>query len=213
VTDPREKRSMSSVFPDLLAMPEGWTDGREHLLALDLSKVRRYTASAGFEYWPDVVNSGISTSLPDTYFRFHSCYGHAFRGFSYGTLHFDGAFVTVLRSWCDPDEINFSANFSERAEDGAQIWHIDEIFRVLHVADHEKYPWVRMPQLLPIVEVKGLSSFKDREQQDYFVYLCETLLSCHNGAALSARDGRETKGKVVWGEDISERLASGEYIE
>jgi hypothetical protein len=213
VTGPREKRSMSSVFPDLLAMPEGWTDGREHLLALDLSKVRRYTASTGFEYWPDVVNDRVSTSLTDTYLQFHHCYGFGYVGHSYGTLHFDGSFVTLLRSLPDSREIHFEPNFRERTEDGAQIWHIDEIFRILDLPDCERYPWVDMPDVLPRVEVRGLSNFKNREQQDRFIYLCETLLSCHNGAALSARDGRETRGKVVWGEDISERLASGEYIE
>ncbi len=200
-------------WPSPFEKPEGWTDGKEHLLALDLTKVRRYTASKGFEYWPDVINDRVSTTLQDTYFQFHSCYGFGYEGHSYGTLHFEGAFVTVLRAHPDPRKIHFEPHFSERMEDGAQIWRIDEIFRVLDIPDCEKYPWFDMPSILPHVEVKGLSSFKDKQQQDYFVYLCETLLSCHNGAALSARDGRETKGKVIWGEEISERLASGAFIE
>jgi hypothetical protein len=208
----RDNTPTPTGLGDPLARPDGWTDGKEHLRALDLSKTRRYTASAGFEYWPDVVNDRVSTSLTDTYLQFHRCYGFGYSGHSYGTLHFGGEFVTILGSMTDSNPIRFGPHFSERTEDGAQIWHIDEIFRVLDLPDCERYPWVDMPSTLPRVKVIGLSHFKSREQQNRFIYLCETLLSCHNGAALSARDGRETRGKVVWGKDVTEKFSSGAYI-
>ncbi len=213
MVDPHDNAKKSTGLSDPLARPDGWTDGKEHLRAIDLSKTRRYTASAGFEYWPDVINDCVSTSLTDTYLQFHSCYGFGYRGHSYGTLHFDGNFVTILGSMADSNQVRFEPNFSERTEDGSQIWHIDEILRVLDLPDCERYPWFDMPSILPHVKIMGLSHFKSLEQQDRFIYLCETLLSCHNGAALSARDGRETRGKVVWGTKITEKFSSGAYIQ
>jgi hypothetical protein len=57
-----------------------------------------------------------------------------------------------------------------------------------------------------------MSHFKSREQQERFIYLCETLLSCHNGASFSARQGDVTRGKVIWGQEVMRKFASGEFI-
>ncbi len=197
----------------LLDRPENWTDPREKMRAIDTSKVRRYTSEHGFEYWLDVVETVIRTSHPEIYMSFHSYNHRDYRGHSYAKLYFDGCFVTITQDSDDPSDVLFFPDFSERTKEGEQIWHVDQLFREFDLPDNEKYPWAPTPSELPVKTIRGFTAFKDSAQQEKFINLVTTLLSCYSGALGKAINGEVTKGKVVFGDQLKKKFASGELIE
>jgi hypothetical protein len=212
MTDPTKPKPRFPL-PDPLERPVDWIDPKESQRARDYSKIRRYQASEGFEYWLDPLNNMIRTSLPDVFLSFHAFHAPGYAGYSYAMLHYEPGTVVLTKYSEDSDTVaTFSPILSERTADGAQIWHIDQIFRVLALPDHERFPWVEYDFQLPKTEVRGLSSFASRSEQCRFIYLCETLLSCHDGIADTARDGSITKGKVIWGKELQVKFECGEFI-
>ncbi|WP_372572604.1 hypothetical protein [Ruegeria jejuensis] len=146
------------------------------------------------------------------YLSFHQLYSHGYEGHSYAKLHFDGDFVTLTRQTSDPKRVSFSPDVGEKTADGAQIWPVDHIFRDFELPDAESYPWVSVISILPKTSVSGMNCFQSFDQQERFIFLLTTLLSCHNGGLHDALDGSVTKGKAVFGERLLKGLESGEFV-
>ncbi|WP_299870009.1 hypothetical protein [uncultured Roseobacter sp.] len=197
---------------DPLKCPDDWIDPRDRWKNYDDSKVPRYIEPNGLEHWWDVKANVIRTNDENTYLSFHSYYAREYEGHSYAKLHFDGDFVTITKDGKDPDDVVFSPNFREKTEAGEQIWHVDHIFRDFVLPDNERYPWVFHWGQLPKKTIRGLDHFKDRAQQDRFIYLVTTLLSRHKGVAGKALIGEEAKGKVVFGDKLLNAFETGELI-
>lgn len=178
----------------------------------DFSKVRRYQSPLGFEYWLDIPKNAVRTSDPEIHLSLHSYFAHGYSGHSYAELHFDGCFVVLTQDHNDPEKISFGPRYSEKTEDGAQIWHIDQIFRTFTIPDGEGYPWVSGFLSLPMRAVQGMDHFESRAQQDRFIALVTTLFSCLSGSSRAAMDGEITKGVAVFGEDLKAKLESGAFI-
>lgn len=192
--------------------PEGWVDPREFLKTRDLSKVRRYTSDLGFTYWIDPVGNRIQTDRPGVCMTFHQCYGFDYIGHSYAKMHVGDEFAVITNKISDPKRVSFSPDFSETSEDGAQIWHVGELFRVLELPDNETYPWVEMISLLPRRRIEGIDGFRDEAEQTEYLSLIQTLLSCHDGVMFNAIDGSETRGRAVFGSELTDKIRRGALI-
>lgn len=205
---------MSRKLFDPLRCPDDWVDWKErNIKTRDVSKIPRYVEPDGLEHWWDVRENIIRTNDKSIFLSFHSFYAREYTGHSYAILHFDGAFGTITQERENPDQVSFSPNYRERTKAGELVWHIDHIFKELTVPDNESYPWVNLAWgALPIITIKGLDHFKDRKQQDRFIYLINTLLSRHDGVAGKALEGEEAKGKVVFGDKLFHSFETGELI-
>ncbi|WIY24559.1 hypothetical protein [Parasedimentitalea psychrophila] len=182
---------------DVLKRPPNWVDPRASRLPLDLSRVRHYIADDGLEYWLDPNTDSIRTSDESIYMTFHRFAAFDYKGHSYAKLHLDNVFVIVTSEKDDPAQVSFCPNFQERTEQGEPIWHVDQIFRTLMLPDYETYPWVKISSNLP--KKKKFEEFQNLEQQNRFIYLVKTLLSCHCGAMAPAMRGDVTKEKSYSG--------------
>ena len=203
---------MSKHTTNNLQRPADWVDPRNQARMADTSRVRHYFTPDGIEYWYDYGEMAIRTNDPDIYLSFHSFYAYQYRGHSYAILHFDGGFVTITQDWKRPDDVVFSPDYSERTPEGAQVWHVDHIFRKLVLPDCESYPWVEKAEALPVKTVSGFEKFRSIEQQDRFIHLITTLLSCYSGVPNKVLRGEVTKGHVVFGEELKKSFESGELI-
>lgn len=199
-------------WPDPLEKPEGWIAPTDHLKSKDLSKIRRYKSPDGYTYWLDPIQQAIQTDLPGVKMTFHVFFAFDYEGHSFAKLHFDGGYVVLTKKTADPNHIAFLPTPSERTETGAQIWHVDHLFRSFDIVDHDGFPWVDSAWILPKVRVEGMRKFENLDQQDRCLRLIETLLSCHGGSMSRGIDGRETHGKVVFGAELLSGIDSGEFI-
>lgn len=203
---------MTKKVFDLLKRPPDWVDIRASRDPLDVSKVRHYVGDDGLEYWVDPNSRSIRTNNADIYMTFHAFSDHAYCGHSYAKLHFDEEFVVITQNYKDPERVVFSPDFQEKSELGEQIWHVDKILQTLRLPDDEAYPWLHPASLMPEIEIRGMCKFRDLDQQNRFIYLVKTLLSCHCGAMGDVLRGEVTRGKVVFGTDLLSKFQSGELI-
>ena len=143
---------------------------------------------------------------------FHGWGTQDYPAFSYAVLHFDGDDIVITSDHDNPEEIYFSHDLAEKSEDGAQIWHVDHLFRSFTVPDHESYPWVHFAYYPPKKKVEGIYQFSSWKHQQRAMELIEILLSCYGGNAIAALRGEHTKGKVIIGEGLKKKLERGELI-
>jgi len=197
---------------DPLRRPDDWVEPSEHPAHPDYSNSPRYLGADGLEHWWDIKSGIIRTSDPTVSLSFHSFYSHGYAGHSYAKLHFDGNFATITKDWKSRTSVAFSPDYSERTDCGAQIWHVDHIFRTFHLPDSERYPWVSLPSVMPKTTVQGMSRFSNLEQQERFIHLVTTLLSCHDGSPARARRGEEAHGKVIFGDKLKHAFRMGQLI-
>ncbi|WP_439570181.1 hypothetical protein [Roseovarius mucosus] len=203
---------------DLLKRPPDWVDFSEQW-----RRVKEGTAFAGktppiyksedgFEYWVEAECQKIRTSDPTIFMSFHGWCAHGYEGHHYAMLHDRGDRIVITSKPNDRQTVCFAHDLADKTEDGAQIWHVDELFRRFIIPDHESYPWVTSAGYLPMVEIVGLNGFRDRQHQERVIRLIETLLSCRGGADLAALRGETTRGKVVFGQKLLDQLERGALI-
>jgi hypothetical protein len=185
--------------------PIGWVDRK--MRPMDQSNVVHYFTEDGLEYWPDIQKEEIRTSDPSICLSFHSAFAldHTH---NYLLLRFDGAQVVIS----GPNGTPFHHGFGDRNDAGIQNWRIDEILQQLELPDFETYPWSELAAPLPRVKIRGLAKFENRAQQNRFVALMETLISCVNGNWGGLASGERQKGQIIWGDSLAHSLDEGSLI-
>jgi hypothetical protein len=197
---------------DPLARPADWVDNEALWARYDLSRIRRYPTDLGFECWIDPPGGKILTSDPAVYLTFHGWGALDYSGHNYAVLHLDGDEIVITSEQRGTDRVDFSHDLAERTKDGAQIWHVDRLFRSFTVPDHESYPWVIFADYLPPKHVRGIDGFRDRQHQERAMAVLRTLLSIHGGNIMAAVRGEETRGMAMIGDALQAKLESGELI-
>ncbi len=169
----------------------------------------RYRTELGFDFWFDVVETGVSTSDPGIYFRYRVFHGRDIK-FSYGELVVDGKMITLTNREGElPDE---SPKFNwRRTEAGKTVWRIERLFSTLEIVDVDRYPW--LGQSAPTKRVTGIYAFEDRAEQDRCLSILVTLLKRHDADVHRAINGVPVETKVEFGDDLMAKIADGRLIE